>query len=132
QPTVVTDGRGLYWMRAVVHAGKIHVFWRGAEMYAGLDMEPPVTMQGPLRHAIFDGQKFEAAVNAYNGLPDGATVVWSAGGKLHAAVQPQDPTWGTSPSPRLYTLPEDGAAPVEAEMESSPRQKGLRFKYFGL
>jgi len=50
----------------VRHRGRVHIFWRGAYGFGGLDMEPPVTLRGPLMEAVFDGKEcaLETAITA--------------------------------------------------------------------
>jgi uncharacterized RDD family membrane protein YckC len=130
-PDLAAGPRGEFWIQAVAHAGRICVFWRSAETIPSLDLEAPVAFTGPLRMVGFDGMAFGSEVREFAGLPPGQPEVWSAGGRLRVAVQPQERGFAHDPPLRLFTLNPDGQT-AEDSLPAPRRTPALRIKFFAV
>jgi uncharacterized RDD family membrane protein YckC len=128
-PPEIVSGRAGFWLKAVAHQGKIQVFWRGYDTSTSLEMEPSLTHSGPLKTATFDGKAF-GPVHTFADLPRGVVTVWSEGERLRAAVQTADPSFGKCVSPRIFTLPADGSAPVEEKLPERIEPSRISFKFY--
>lgn len=120
-----------FWIKSVYHQGKIHLFWRSAEGLGSADMEPPISLTGPLKRATFDGRAFQVQESDVEGFPHGFMDIWSDGNRLRAIVQPQDPTFGKTARLRLFTITDEGM--LEEEVLSKPKTPlRLRIKHYNV
>lgn len=124
-PTLPERG---FWIQAVAHQGRIHVFWRDAQAYPPLDLDPAFSFPGPVREVVFDGTSF-GGVREHRRLPEGHVEAWSDGTRLRAVVQPQERRLARTPALKVFTLPEAGEAEEDPRPPYQPAAM-LHFKYF--
>ncbi|MCK6475050.1 MAG: RDD family protein [Planctomycetes bacterium] len=132
-PPRIQRGKSGFWLKAVYHEGVIALCWRAIAPVDLLDLEPPMTFDGPLRTVTFDGERYGEQVLTINDLPDGFTDVWSEGADLMAVVQPQNPQFGRSTAPRRFRLPKDVEGEVtELALAERNEPERLRMKPYAI
>lgn len=132
-PPRIQRGDAGFWLKAVYHEGRIVLCWRAVQPGDALDLEPPMTFDGPLQTATFDGERYGEQVLTIDGLPDGMLDVWSDGADLMAVVQPQEPQFGRSAAPRRFRLPQEvGGTIEELKLPERGEPERLRMKPYGI